>query len=352
MSPKSPSTHATSHPEAGAHTIVYVSNADSQDISVLALDEENGQLALLDTVPVGGRVMPLTISPDRLWLFAGLRSEPYTVRVFAIDPGSGRLQPASMAPLADNMCYLSTDRTGRFLFAASYSGSRISVNAIGPDGEVSPAPLAVIPTGENAHAVATDPSNRFLFVPNLGDDEIRQFRFDATTGAITPNEPPLIRARPGAGPRHFVFHPHRQFVYCLNQEDGTVDTFRLEAPGTLSPLASISALPGDFTGKVWAADIHLTPDGGFLYTSERTSSTLTAFRVDGEAGALTLLGHYPTETQPRGFTITPSGRYLLAAGEASGGLRVHVIDRNSGALRDVSRLDIGQGPNWVETITV
>ncbi len=339
-----------STPEPAARHIVYVSNADSREISVLELNAADGRVTPVETMPVGGRVMPLAISPGRRFLFAGLRSEPFTVRVFAIDPANGTLSHHATAPLPDNMAYLSTDRTGRYLFGASYSGSRISVNAIGPDGQVGPTPLAVIPTGRNAHAVATDPTNRFLFVTCLGDDLILQFHFDEATGALTPNDPPAVRTKPGAGPRHFVFHPHRQLVFCLNELDGTVDTYRLEDAGTLGLLATVSILPGDFTGKPWAADLHLTPDGRFLYASERTSSTLAAFRVDAERGTLTAIGHEPTEMQPRGFNIAPAGAYLLAAGEKSNGVSVYTIDQANGSLRKVSRISVGEGPNWVEII--
>ncbi len=332
-------------------TIAYVSNADSHEISVLELAAD-GHVSPVETVSVGGRVMPLAISPDRRFIYAGVRSEPYAVRVFAIDPTSGRLSQYANAPLADNMAYLSTDRRGRYLFGASYSGSRISVNAIGPDGQVDPSPLAVIPTGKNAHAVVTDPTNRFLFVTCLGDDLILQFHLDEATGALTPNRPPAVHTEPGAGPRHFVFHPNRQLVFCLNELDGTVNAFRFEPTGTLTFLSSHSTLPDDFTGKPWAADIHLTPDGRYLYTSERTSSTLATFAVDAERGTLTAVGHHPIETQPRGFAIDPAGAYLLAAGEKSNAVSVYAIDEQSGALRAISRQSVGQDPNWVEIIAL
>lgn len=338
--------------DAPPQTIVYVSNADSRDISVLALDAQTGVLARLETAPAGGRVMPLTISPDRRFLYAGLRSEPYTVVTFTVAPESGRLQRLRTAPLADNCCYLATDRTGRFLFGASYSGSRLSVNAINPDGEVDPVPLAVIPTGKNAHAVAPDPTNRFLFVSNLGDDQILQYRFDAASGDVTPNEPPLVKSETGAGPRHFVFHPGQPLVFCLNELDGSITSYRLEDAGTLTAIASASVLPAGFAGKPWAADIHLSPDGRFLYASERTSSTLAAFRVDSESGGLALIGHYATETQPRGFQIDPAGRHLIAAGETTDGVSVYAIDGQSGELHTRSRLGVGAGPNWVEVITL
>lgn len=344
---------AASAPLAAARTMAYVSNAGSREIYVIELNEQDGGCRVVEKVPVAGTVMPLATSPDRRYLYASLRSEPYSVSSFAIDPVRGTLTPLKTVPLADNMAYLSTDRTGRYLLAASYAGNKVSVNAIGGGGRVDPKPLEVVATGRNAHAVATDPSNRFAFVTNLGDDAILQYRFDGTSGALTPNEPPAVRTTKGAGPRHFVFHPRRPFVYCTNELDGTVSTYRFDAAsGTLTAVDSTSVLPPGFTGKPWTADLHLTPDGRFLYASERTSSTLAGFVVDGPTGKLTPLGHYPTEAQPRGFNIDPDGKYLLAVGQKSSGLTTHAIDPRTGALRKLSHLDVGADPNWVEIVAL
>lgn len=338
---------------ARARTVAYVSNADSREIYVLEVNEGDGGLKVVEKVPTAGAVMPLAVSPDRRHLFASLRSEPYAVSSFAIAPDTGRLTPVKTSPLADNSAYLSTDRTGRYLFAASFTGGSISVNAIGPGGAVDPTPLRVIPTGGNAHAVAADSSNRFVLATNLGRDVIHQFRFDAANGDLTPNAPPAVAAAKGAGPRHFVFHPGGRLVFCTNELDGTVGAYRFGPAGALDPLATASVMPPGFRGgPPSAADVHLTPDGRFLYASERTSSTLAAFRVDAESGRLTPIGNYPTESQPRGFNIDPGGKYLIAAGQKSDRLTAYAIDRETGALREASRLDVGKNPNWVEIITL
>jgi 6-phosphogluconolactonase len=337
---------------ANARTMVYISNADSREIYVLELNVKDGSLTVVEKVAVTGSVMPLAISPDRRYLYASLRSVPYAVSSFAINPQNGRLTLVKTVPLADNMAYISTDRRGRYLFGASYSGNRISVNAISHGGEVDPKPLEVIPTLKNAHAIAVDSSNRFLFVTNLGDDVILQYRFNSVSGAITPNEPPSVKTRKGAGPRHFAFHPNQRFVFVVNELDGTVDTCRLDPSGTLTLVDSTSMAPAELKDKPSAADIHLTPDGRFLYASERTSSTIAAFRVNGDSGQLALIGNYPTETQPRGFNIDPAGKYLLAAGQRSNGLSTYEIDRNTGALRRLSRLEVGRNPNWVEMVVL
>ncbi|HEY2928378.1 lactonase family protein [Piscinibacter sp.] len=335
-----------------AATFVYVSNADSREISVLLLDTATGELGLVQTVPVGGQVMPLAVSPDRKFLYAALRSQPYTVASFRIDAASGRLAAIGSNALPDSMASIATDRTGRYLLAASYGGHKLSVSPIGSDGVVGVA-TQVMPTGQNAHAVLADPSNRHVLVTNLGSDAVMQLRWDAATGQLTPNTPPAYSGRAKAGPRHLVFHPNGRVVYLLNELDASVDVLGFDsAKGTLSLQQTLSTLPSGFSGKPWAADLHATPDGRFLYTSERTTSTLAAFAIDAASGQLKLLSHTPTEKQPRGFNIDPSGRWLVAVGQQSHAVTVYGIDRDSGALKPVKSYSLGQNPNWVEIVSL
>jgi 6-phosphogluconolactonase len=335
-----------------ARTMVYVSNADSREIYVLELADKNGSTKIVNRVAVTGRVMPLAISPDRKFLYASLRSQPYSVSSFTIDVKSGDLTFAQTVQMPDDMAYVSTDRTGRWLFGASYFGSRISVSAIDSDGKIDSTPLHMIRTSKHAHSIATDLTNAFLFVPCLGDNVIMQFQFDASTGDLTPSDPPTIRTQEGAGPRHIVFHPNGRLVFCTNELNGTVSAYRLDPSGTLSLLDSFSTTPADFNGKPWNADIHLTPDGRFLYASERSSSTIAAFQINDDTGALTLIDNYPTETQPRGFNIDPAGSYLIVVGQKSNGLSIYEIDQETGTLRKLSHVVLGLNPNWVEIITL
>jgi 6-phosphogluconolactonase len=335
-----------------AATFVYVSNADSKDISVLQLDAAAGDLLLVQTVPAGGQVMPLAVSPDRKVLHAAIRSQPYQVASFRIDPASGRLAPIGTAPLPDSMAHIATDRSGRWLLGASYGGHKMSVSPIGADGVVQPATL-VMPTGQNAHAVLVDAANRHVLVSNLGSDAVMQLRFDAASGKLTPAATPNYSGRPKAGPRHLVFHPNGRSVYLLNELDATVDLLAYDAErGQLTPVQSLSSLPSGFAGKPWAADIHITPDGRFLYTTERTSSTLATYAIDGATGRMTLVGHTPTEKQPRGFNIDPSGRFLVAVGQLSHAVTLYAIDPASGALKPLRNYSLGKNPNWVEIVNL
>jgi len=362
---------ATAIPGVGAGvpgaTFVYVSNADDGDISTYLL-EPSGTLRPGARAKAATRVGPMVVSPDRRFLYAASRSEPYTIHVYAVDRGTGVLTPASTSPLAESLPYISLDRTGRFLLGASYAAGVVIVSAVGTDGRVGSEPLQVIPVGRNAHSIGVDRSNQFAYVPTLGSDAVFMFRFDGNTGKLVSNTPAISLTKPGAGPRHFVISGDNRFVFVLCEMTGTIVTFALDGrTGLLSETGSVSGLSPDSTlvpgaprggpttrnleRDIWAADIHVTPNGKFLYTSERTDSTLNAFRIDDATGNLTYLSSVPTERQPRGFAIDPSGLFLIATGEKSETISLYAIDAASGALDLRNRYPNGNGANWVEIIS-
>ncbi|MBN9064323.1 MAG: hypothetical protein BGP06_02000 [Rhizobiales bacterium 65-9] len=340
---------------AQQQTVVYVSHGKSNDIHVLSLDVATGALTPIDRIVAPGvarpgNSLPLAVSPDRRFLYAAVRGEPLIALTFAIDPRSGRLRYLGSGPLADIMAYISIDGTGRFLFGASYQGGRIAVHDVSPEG-IAHSVRQVALTEPKAHSVIIDRNNRYVHAAILGGDMILSLPFDDRAGMVAEGSARATKTKAGAGPRHIVFHPQAPRLYLVNELDATVSAFDYdESAGALTEIQTISALPPNFSGKPWAADIHITRNGRFLYASERTSSTLAIYAIDPASGRLTLQGHSPTETQPRAFAIDPSGRYLLSVGEMSNGLTNHAIDGESGLLRDVARLPMGDGPNWVEII--
>lgn len=331
-------------------TIVYVSNADSGDISVLHLNADSGALTLVQSMAAGGKVMPLAITPDRRFLYASLRDEPARVLCCSIEPGSGRLQRLHEAPLPASACFIALDRSGHWLMSASYGGHRIGINPIDGEGRAQ-APVHSLATESNAHCFRTDRSNQFAYAPCLGGDCVMQMRFDPASGHLTSNHVARFVGRPGAGPRHLEFHPDGDIAYLLNELDASIDTLALDrAKGQLSALHSVALLPTDFQGEPWGADLHITPDGRHLYACERRSSTLSVFDVDPQSRKLHAIDRLPTETQPRGFNIDPSGRHLVAAGQVSNRVTAYNIDGISGKLRAAHSLAVGNNPNWVEII--
>jgi 6-phosphogluconolactonase len=293
-----------------AGTFVYVSNAEDGDIGMYTL-QADGSLQPGQRFKATKLVMPMAVSPDKRFLIAAVRSKPFQAYSYSIDKSSGALNLVGTGTLAESYPYIALDRSGRFLLGASYGANQVGVNPVGADGRVGE-PLQVIPTARNAHSIRTDNTNRFVFVPHLGTDQVFQFLFDEKTGRLTANTPPVLQLKQGTGPRHLIVSSDNRFVYLLNELTGMVTTLSLDPnAGTLKELDSVSTLPPDTKlvpgaprgavgtpganqaprntdNDIWASDLHLTPNGRFLYAAERTSSTLAAFRVDTASGSRTL----------------------------------------------------------------
>lgn len=329
---------------------LYVANADSRDIAVLEA-KAHGDLDEIERFEIGGAVMPLAVHPGKERLYASIRSEPYAVATLEIDPASGRLRELARSPLPASMCWISTDASGRWLLAASYHANLVSLSPIDERG-VAGVAARTIATPANAHCFRVDPSNRFAYAMCLGGGVIRQFRFDAASGGLDDNEPPAWTARPGAGPRHLVFHPTLPVAYLVNELDASIDVLTLDRErGTLADVQTVSALPPSFAGgEPWAADIHVAPDGRFVYASERRSSTIACFGVDAASGRLAPIGHVPTEAQPRGLALSPDGRVLYAVGQASHRLSRHAVDTATGTLTKLDDRAVGSNPNWIAVV--
>ena len=354
---------------AQAATYVYVSNAEDGTIGTYTM-ESNGTLKPGDRVEAGKLVMPMSVSPDKKFLYAAVRSKPYTAVTYAIDSATGALKEVAKGPLADSFPYIQVDKTGRWLLGASYGSHLVSVNPIDKDGKVGE-PQQVIPTALNAHCIILDRTNRFVFVPHLGTDQIFQFRFNAKSGRLTANTPPVVQIKSGYGPRHMIISGDNKFAYLLNELVAKVVTLSLDQKtGLLTQVSEASALPPDSklqpgsprvpvgagetprdrSNDIWASDLHLTPNGKFLYAAERTSSTLGAFSVDGATGKLTYLSSTPVEKQPRGFRIHPNGKFMVVSGELSDTISVFAIGADGG-LKLLNKYPTGKDSNWVEIVT-
>jgi 6-phosphogluconolactonase len=340
-----------------AATWVYVGNADTQDLSLFQLSAD-GHLTPRGTVTVQspaepGRSMLIAVSPNKRFLYAAYLSggSKSAVTTYSIDPNTGALTRTGNTALADGMAYISTDRSGRFLFSASYPGNKVTVNSILPSGNVGEL-RQVVDTEPNAHCILPDPSNHYVLHTSLGGDVIYQQKFDAAAGTLSPNNPPTARVDAKAGPRFLTFSADDRFVYVIDEYNAAVSVFPFDASqGRLQPREQVAtALPPGFTGKAWGADIHVTPNGNYLYTSERTSSTLAAFRVDQRNGKLQPIASIPTVKQPRAFNIDPSGRFLLAAGQLSNTVMSYSIDQASGRLTALGEQAVGKNPTWVEIV--
>jgi 6-phosphogluconolactonase len=329
-----------------------VSCAEPREILRFTMDRDSGALHRIDVTYVPGidiasyTSMPLAISPDRRVLHAGLRQPPYPCVGFAIDPADGVLSALGSANLPHSVCYLTVDRTGKHLLAASYQGALLASHALDPRGVITSPPTQIVPTPPAAHSVIQDSTGHFVYAASLDGDVVMRLRFDAASGRLDDMQTAAMPK--GAGPRHLRLSSDGRWLYVLCELDATIGVFAV-APGTglLERRQILRTQPEGFAAK--CADLHLTPDGQFLFASERTTSTLTACRIASD-GTLSILGQTATETFPRGFAIDPRGKFLLAVGQHSHHLSVYRIDPQTGGLAIVERHATPHNPNWVEIV--
>jgi 6-phosphogluconolactonase len=348
---------------------VYVSNAVDGDIAVFHLDTATGRLAPHARCAAGEAVMPMALSPDRRRLYAATRGKARHIVAWSIDPDTGDLALMERTPIESSLAYLALDPTGRVFVGASYGAHRVSLyraeRIAAQDGE----PLQVIDGIRHAHAAVTSHDGRFVYVTSLGSDTVHAYAIvHEDGGRLDPIGE--VRLEEGFGPRHLRLSPAGDVLYVLSEFRATVAALRRDAATGWLSVSGVSPRPAVLAGlsdgmvrpnltdpvqpdpavlasMVWAADLHLTPDGRFLYLSERTSSRLITLRVLAD-GSLDYVGYVDTETQPRGFRIDPAGRFLVACGEKSPYVSVCTIDAASGALSLVSRCEGGRGANWIE----
>lgn len=334
-----------------ADALVLVSCADSGELHALRLHGDSGRLSPLQVLALGGQLMPMARQPDgqRLWL--ARRSAPLAAIALQATPGAAApLQLLGETSLPASMAHLATDRTGRWLFGASYGDNLVSVQAIGADGLARPA-AQLHPTGRHAHAVAVHPGNAWVLATALGADCLHRWRFDAATGVLQADAPATVALPVGTGPRHLCFAADGAALLVLGELDARLHVLAFDASnGALQLQQSLPTLPPRFGGTPWAADLQLHPNGRWLYTSDRGSHTLAGFARHPSSNQWQPMGHWPTQGQPRGFAISPDGAHLVVAGQTSHALGVHAVNPHSGALHAVAESAVGANPNWVELL--
>jgi 6-phosphogluconolactonase len=324
------------------------------DILVFAVDPATGGLIHTSTTPSGSSTSYAAFHPSGRWLYT-TQNRADLVSAFTIDPATGALTPLNQIPVpaadpaaASGPAHLEVDATGRFLLVANYRGHNVVVFPLAPDGQIG-APLQSLPDGRNAHSVWLDPTNRFAFVPYLGSDRVGQYRFDAQTGRLTPNDPPAVETAPGAGPRHLAFHPSGQWAYLINELDSTVYAYAYDQTrGTLTERQRLSTLPAGYEGRRWSSELHVTPSGAHLFASNRAHESLARFAIDQGTGLLTLLGHEDVRGQtPRNFALDADGRFAYVANQDSANLVTFAIDDARGTLAHVASTPTPPTPYYV-----
>jgi 6-phosphogluconolactonase len=267
------------------------------------------------------------------------------VSAFAINSGTGKLTFLNeVSSRGAAPCHLVVDKTGKYVLVANYSGGSVAVFPVLSDGRLGEASAFVQHTGSSvnprrqagphAHSINLSPDNRFAIVTDLGLDELLVYLFDATKGSLAPNNPAFIKVNPGAGPRHFAFHPSGRFAYANNEMQSTLTAFSYDgASGIFHELQTVSTLPEDFKGNNSDAEVEVHPGGKFVYASNRGHNSIAVFAIDAGKGTLTRVVNVSAQGKtPRNFAIDPTGAYLFAANQDSDNIVVFRIDSKTGTL--------------------
>jgi len=340
-------------PPAARKLTVYVgtyTTGSSEGIYTCALDLTSGELSLVGTTK--GVVNPsfLAIDQQGQRLYAVNETDEFqgeksgAVSAFNIDPKTGGLTFLNQRPSAGaSPCHLAIDSSRKFLFVANYNGGNVSVFALDVAGlgkataTVQHHGKSINPErqeGPHAHGVVLDQSNRFLFVTDLGLDKVMVYRFDAARGGLTANEVPAADLKPGAGPRHFAFHPNGRWAYVINELDSTFTAFDYDRQaGKLSATQTVSTLPAGFAEPNTCAELVVSQSGRFLYGSNRGHDSIAVFAIDQRSGQLALVEHVATGGKtPRNFAIDPTGTFLLAANQNSNNIVTFRVEKDTGKL--------------------
>jgi 6-phosphogluconolactonase len=323
----------------------------SKGIYAYRFDANTGKVTSLGLAAETTNPSFVALHPNGRFLFAVNEVPNYKgpnsggVSAFSIDRATGKLTFLNeVASRGADPCYITVDKTGKYVLVANYTGGSVAVFPVREDGKLGEASAFVQHTGKgsnperqegpHAHSIDLSPDNRFAMVDDLGLDELLVYKFDAAKGSLTPNDPPFAKLDAGAGPRHFALHPTGKFGYVIAEMGHTVTAFLNDpSTGRLQTLQTISTLPKEFKGRNDDAEIEVHPSGNFLYASNRGEDSIAIYAIDQTKGTLTYVGTVPTGgKEPRNFEIDPSGEFLFAANQLSDNVVVFRIDAKTGKL--------------------
>lgn len=332
--------------------LVFVSSFVAKEqgaIYAYRLDTKAGALSLVNKTSGVENPFFIALSPDKKVLFSihakqfgGKANEE--VAAFEVLGRTGELKPLNRASAKGSAaCYLHVDATGKTVLVANYTSGSIASLPVAANGTLSESASFVQHAGSSvnparqkephAHAIITSPDNKFVYAADLGLDQVLCYRLDAATSKLTPNDPPFTKTQAGAGPRHLTFHPNGKRLYVINELLNSVTVFAYDASnGSLTEQQTISTLPEDFKGTSYCADLKITPNGKFLYGTNRGHDSIAAYRI-GDDGKLSLIA---IETSlgkgPQNLAITPNGELLLCANMPGKNVAVFRINADTGKL--------------------
>jgi len=295
----------------------------------------------------------LSVSPSGKFLYAVYEEggqKNGNVSAFSFDKVNGRLAFLNKQPSGgDHPCFVASTKDNKWVLAGNYTGGSLAAFRTNKDGSVQP-PAQIIKhkgssvnTGRqekpHVHATFFSPAEDHVLVPDLGTDKLMIYKFNAAAKEpLVPTAQAFAASEPGSGPRHLTFSPNGKFVYLIEELTGAVTVYNYNK-GKLNFVQKAFTHPKDFQGKPGSADIHISPDGKFLYASNRgEENNLAIFSVNGASGKLSAVGYQPTMgTAPRNFMIDPTGNFLLVANQNTNNVVIFKRDKKTGLLTPTSK---------------
>jgi 6-phosphogluconolactonase len=315
------------------------------------LNQETGTLSAPARVADKPDSVFMAFSPDRRHLYC-LAEIPRTgrrpaeaIETYEVDAATGALRNvAERAVDGSEACHISVDPSGRCVLTANYDAHYVEVFPILGDSTVGERSCLVHHDGHgpdpsrqqsaHPHSINVDPSGRFAIVADLGLDRVFVYRLDAAKGILTPNDPPFAVVEPGAGPRHFAFHPDGRHAFVINEMGGTLTVFNWDAQkGILSTCETVPILRKDYKGLNTSAEVVVSRDGNFVYGSNRGDDSIVVHAFDRSTGTLTFVQRMSDGIKvPRNYAIDPSGRWLICGNLTANTVTVYRIEAQTGRL--------------------
>jgi len=317
--------------------------ARGKGIAVFRIDQSTGAWAQVEAYDAIANPHFLTLDHTQGFLYSA-HGDSSEIGAYARDRQTGKLTLLNTQQTGgDNSSSVMPDPSNRHIILAN--GPGVAVFPINDDGSLAPFSDLVIPVGEpgpyrrhqhgpHPHQAWFDRTGRFIVVPDKGLDKVHVFRFDALRGKLVPCDPPFVKARNAAGPRHVAFHPTQPYVYVVNELDSTVTAYQWNSDrGELKPFQIVPTTPTTYTGNNTGAEIAMAPSAKFVYASNRGHDSIAIFAIDPTRGMLEPVGWESVQgRKPRFFALDPDGSHLYAANENSHTIVVFRIDRESGKL--------------------
>lgn len=321
----------------------------SKGIYVYRFNTASGKAELVSNTDSASNPSFLVLSPDKKFVYAVNETggkKPGMVSAYGFDKSTGRLSFINQQPAGgDAPCHLAVSKDGKWVTVANYTGGNLSALGVNDDGSLKPFSQVIQHEGgsvnkqrqekPHVHATVFSPKEDYLFTPDLGTDRINIYKFDASDNKpLSPAQPAYVSASPGNGPRHITFHPNGKFAYVIEELSGTVTGYRYNH-GKLALIQNVATHPAGFKGVIGSAEVQVSPDGKFLYASNRgDENNLAIFSINPANGKLQLKGYQPTLGKtPRHFIIDPSGNYLFAANQNTDNIVIFKRNRQTGLLQ-------------------